>query len=151
MIKNQKQLYITESKLIELNKVKEDLESKKSDYEPLQYELAENATIGLIEDLNDQIQTYKLKKIEKIKNEKKRIFQLSLFITNNFSDNCKILPNEEKYSKYIRNSSILKNDASTLTEITDLNIEVEEDSKANNWNDIAEIEIGNFIDNRNIQ
>jgi len=58
VIKNQKQASITESKLAELNKAKEELELKKTNYEPIEYELAENAIIGLIEDLENQIQTY---------------------------------------------------------------------------------------------
>lgn len=58
MIKNHKQASITKSKLAELNKAKEELESRKAKYDPVEYELAENAIHGLIEDLENQIQTY---------------------------------------------------------------------------------------------
>lgn len=58
MIKNQKQAGITKSKLAELNTARESLESRKNIYDPIEYELAENAIIGLIEDLEDQVQTY---------------------------------------------------------------------------------------------
>lgn len=58
MIKNQKQAGITKSKLAELKIAKDTLESKKETYNPIEYELAENAINGLIEDLEDQIQTY---------------------------------------------------------------------------------------------
>ncbi len=58
MIKNQKQAGFTKSKLVELKIAKESLESSKTLYDPIEYGLSENAIIGLIEDLEDQILTY---------------------------------------------------------------------------------------------
>lgn len=58
MIKNQKQAGITKSKLTELRKAKIEFESKKGDYSPIENELTENALNSLIEDLENQIQTY---------------------------------------------------------------------------------------------
>jgi len=58
MIKNQKQAGINKSKLAELNTAKEELKSRKAKYDPIEYELAENSFNGLIEDLENQIQTY---------------------------------------------------------------------------------------------
>lgn len=58
MIKNQKQASITKSKLADLIKAKAELESKKTDFSTLEYELAENSFNGLIEDLEIQIKTY---------------------------------------------------------------------------------------------
>lgn len=58
MIKNQKQAGITKSKLTELRKAKSEFESKREDYSHLENELTENALNSLIEDLENQIQTY---------------------------------------------------------------------------------------------
>lgn len=58
MIKNQKQAGITKGKLAELKKAKEELASKKANYDPIEYELAENAVDGLIEDLKKQLHIY---------------------------------------------------------------------------------------------
>ncbi len=58
MIKNQKQASITKSKLTELRIAKKELVLRKSQYQPAEYELAENSINGFIEDLENQIKTY---------------------------------------------------------------------------------------------
>ena len=58
MIKNQKQASITKSKLTELRIAKKELALRKTQYQPAEYELAENAINGFIEDIENQIQTY---------------------------------------------------------------------------------------------
>jgi transcriptional regulator with XRE-family HTH domain len=58
MIKNQKQAAITKSKLAELLETKKELEGKRADYSPLEYELAENSFNSLINELEEQIIDY---------------------------------------------------------------------------------------------
>lgn len=58
MIKNQKQAGITKIRLSELRKTLETLITKKENYSDLEYELAENALLGMIDDLEKQLKIY---------------------------------------------------------------------------------------------
>jgi transcriptional regulator with XRE-family HTH domain len=58
MIKNQKQAGITKIRLAELRKTHETLITKKENYSDLEYELSENALLGMIEDLEKQLKIY---------------------------------------------------------------------------------------------
>jgi hypothetical protein len=64
MIKNQKQVIITKNILIKLYEAKSIYEAKRNELQHLEYELFINSIAGLIEDLEEQIQTYKLRNYE---------------------------------------------------------------------------------------